>query len=332
MKAAFLKDGCAYCRDIERLPLKMGQIRVRVEACGVCGSDFLTWPGEEGKEKPFGHEIAGVVSEVAPGVARVSVGQKVVLDSSSACGVCDSCKDSRQDLCLDVQSLCRNVDTWGMTEEIIAPAISAIPYDGISPATACLQEPLGVAIDMVRLAELSPDSHVLVMGLGPIGLMAVALARQAGVRRLFVSEPRASRRDFARRYGVDGFIDPAQTPLQKYDFGCKIDRILQTCPPPTLADAFDAAAVGAVISFIGIGVGEKAYCRFDVNAFHFKKLQLRASYASPALFGPKALRLLKDGVIDGEAFVTHRFKLDEIEKAYKTARDDPAAVKVVVEP
>lgn len=152
------------------------------------------------------------------------------------------------------------------------------------------------------------------------------------MNKLFVSEPRANRREFAKRYGVDGFIDPTKTPLKDYNFGCRIDRVLQTCPPPTLADAFDAAGLGAVIAYIGIGVGEKAFCKFEANSFHFKKLQLRASYASPALYGPKAIQLLKDGVIDGEAYVTHRFKLSEIEKAYTVARDDPSAIKVVVEP
>ena len=170
MKAAFLKDGRAFCKDIEKLPLKKGQIRVRVEACGICGSDFLAWPGEEGKEKPFGHEVAGVVSEVTPGELRLSVGQKVVLDSSSPCGVCNNCKDGRLELCTAVQSLCHNTDALGMAEELIAPSISAIPYEGISPAVASLQEPLGVAIDLTNVADLSADSNVLVMGLGPIGL------------------------------------------------------------------------------------------------------------------------------------------------------------------
>jgi threonine dehydrogenase-like Zn-dependent dehydrogenase len=332
MKAAFVKDGRAYCKEIDPSPLSAGQIRVRVEACGICGSELACPPEDVGRERPFGHEIAGIVVETAPDVTRVSPGDRVVLDSSSPCGVCDSCKDGRQDLCLDVRSFFHNAPSLGMAEEIIAPGISAISYQNLSPAVACLQEPLGVAIDMVRLADLSTESHVLVMGLGPIGLTAVALARQAGVRRLFVSEPRETRREFARRYGVDGLVDPTKTPLQEYDFGCRIDRVLQTCAPPTLAEAFDVAAVGAVVSFVGIGWGDKAFCRFDVNEFHFKKLQLRASYASPALFGPRALRLLGDGVVDGEACVTHRFKLEKIEQAYRVARDDPDAVKVVVEP
>lgn len=332
MKAAFLKDGKAYLKDIPRPALKAGQIRVGVEACGICGSDFLFSPGEVGKEKPFGHEIAGVVLETAPDVTNVKAGQKVALDSSTPCGLCEFCRNARPDLCVNHYSFFRDAQSLGMAEEIISPAASAIPYEGISPAAACLQEPLGVAVDMVRLADLAPACHVLVMGLGPIGLFATALARQAGVRRLFVSEPRAARRQFARRYRPDGEIDPTQTPLAKYDFGCRIDRVLQTCPPPTLAEAFDIAAPGAIISFIGIAFGEKAYCRFDVNPFHFKKLQLRASYASPALFGPRALQLLRDGVIDGEAYITHRFRLDQIEEAYRVARDEPSAIKVVVEP
>ena len=78
--------------------------------------------------------------------------------------------------------------------------------------------------------------------------------------------------------------------------------------------------------------GEGAFCTFDANAFHFKKLQLRASFASPALFGPKAVQLLQEKVVDGDAIVSHRFPLGRIQEAMDTARRDPAAVKVVVMP
>ena len=154
------------------------------------------------------------------------------------------------------------------------------------------------------------------------------------MRRLFATElsARARRVELAAQFGADVVLDPRQLPIDHYDFGCPIDRILVTAPPAVLPGAFQAAAKGAIISFIGIGHGAGAHCAFDANAFHFKKLQLRASFASPALYGPLALQYLREGVVDGAAMVTHRFPLDRIAEAVDTARHDPAAVKVVVHP
>jgi len=210
-------------------------------------------------------------------------------------------------------------------------AIYACAWEPYSTMVFVDGEPLGVAIDMVRLAGIEVTSNVLILGQGPIGLMATALAKRAGARRLFVSQParRVARVELARRFGADAVIDPTETPLREYDFGCEIDRVLVTSPPQTLPEAFDVAAKGGIVSFIGIEHGEGAFCSFDANAFHFKKLQLRASFASPALFTPLALQHLRAGLVDGEALISHRFPLARIADAMAAA-DAPDAVKVVV--
>jgi threonine dehydrogenase-like Zn-dependent dehydrogenase len=226
------------------------------------------------------------------------------------------------------------IDSFGFAEEMLAPAICAIPYRDLSPEVACLQEPLGVAIDIFKLTEIGPDSNVLVMGQGPIGLMALALADKAGARKVFASDfkKRKRRYELALEFGADAWIDPSETPLDKFDYGCDIDRIIVTSPPLSLPSAFSVASNDAVISFLGIGGAGKNSCSFDADAFHFKKLQLRASFASPALYGPLALQYLKEKVIDGESIVSRCFDLDKIADAMKFAAEDAAAVKVVVKP
>lgn len=328
--AAYKNDHSVSLRPLIQRPLTPNEIRLRVDACGICGSDLLTSPGEKA-ESPFGHEIAGTIIELGSKVDKLEDGQTVVLESSSACGRCSNCRNDRQELCTDVQSFFMS-NSFGFSEEMIAPAVSAIPYDGLKPEIASLSEPLGVAIDMVRLADIRLDSNVLILGLGPIGLMALALVKRMGARRVFLSacSSKTARIEVARKFGVDEVVDPSVTPLPTYDFGCKIDRILVTTPPPTLNDAFQVGSNGAIISFIGIAYGDKAYCTFDVNSFHFKKLQLRSSYASPALFTPLALQYLREGVIDGEAMISHRFPLTKIEEAVRVARDTTRSVKVVV--
>jgi threonine dehydrogenase-like Zn-dependent dehydrogenase len=294
MKAAFRKGREVSLRDTVLRALKPGEIRVRVTACGICGTDLHDNPQAADRDAPFGHEVAGTILEISPDVPRLQVGQTVALDSATPCGRCDSCRNARQELCTDIQSFWFT-QCFGFAEEMIVPAVCAIPCPDLPPDVACLQEPLGVAIDLVRLADIEPTSNVLV-------------------------------------FGADRVVDPSATPLDKIDFGCPIDRVLVTTPPPTLADAFSVAAKGAIVSFIGIAYGENAFCRFDANAFHFKKLQLRASFASPALYGALALQYLREGLVNGPALISHRFPLSQIAEAMAVARDPAVALKVVVMP
>lgn len=112
-----------------------------------------------------------------------------------------------------------------------------------------------------------------------------------------------------------------------------VDRVLVTAPPRTLLQAFEIARFGAIIGFIGIEFGKGGQVTFDVNAFHFKKLQLRASHAIPNHYFPMALDLLARRVVDPDLLVSHTFSLDEYENAFRTLSDPrQAVVKVVILP
>jgi L-iditol 2-dehydrogenase len=332
VKAAYKRGAQVTLRDVELRPLNVDEVRLRVTACGICGTDLHVREGDE-SESGFGHEIAGTVLELGPGVQGLEVGQRVVLESASACGRCASCRNCRQELCTDIKSFF-HLGFMGFAEEMISPAISAIPCEDLPPDVACLSEPLGVAIDMVRLADIELGSNVLLMGAGPIGLMALAIVKRMGARRILFSAYRRQevRARLVEQFGADELIDPTETPLEEHGLGCRIDRVLVTSPPRTLESAFKVAAKGGIIAYIGIEYGEGAFCRFEANDFHFKKLQLRASFASPAMYTPLALQYLREGVVDGEALITHRFPLREIERAMRVARDKRIAAKVVVLP
>lgn len=330
MKIALKSKTEIVLKEIEPPVLKPDEIRIKVKAAGICGTDLHS---DNEDLQPFGHEMAGEIIELGSHATSFKIGQQVMIESATPCGRCDNCRDTRQELCTNIQSFFFS-GKFGMAETCAVPVACAILCEGLPADVATLSEPLGVAIDMFRLAEINTRSNVLVMGAGPIGLMAAALAKRAGARRVFVSDfkSRTARLEAAEKIGVDGFIDAGEGSVQDSDFGCQIDRIMVTSPPPTLNNAFALATKSAIISFIGIGHGDAAYCNFDVNAFHFKKLQLRASFASPALFGAMALDYLREGVIDGEALISHRFNLDQIAEAMDVALNDPTAIKVIVQP
>jgi len=332
MKTAFLKKlNDVIIKDVDLPPLAPEEIKIRVDASGICGTDAANARIGLSEHKVFGHEVAGTVIATGSNAKKFKPGQKVLLESASACGVCDNCKNTRQELCTDIKSFFFK-QSFGMAEEMITPEISAIAYSGITPEEACLTEPLGVAVDLVRLSDIQLSSNVLIIGPGPIGLMALAIVKKMGARRIFVSglSSNKKRLALAEKYGADGIIHADKVKLAEYAFKCGIDRILVTAPPALLNDAFSIAANGAVISFIGIGHGDGAFCRFDANAFHFKKLQLRASFASPALYTPLALSYLMDGVLNGKDFISHTFPLAKINEGLAAAVDETNSVKVVI--
>jgi L-iditol 2-dehydrogenase len=309
------------------------QIVLKVQACGICGTDIHAALTNE-EFMPFGHEIAGQIVEIGEGVEKLQVGQNVVLDSAIPCDLCDMCRNTKQELCTNIQSF-YFTNSFGMAEFVVVPAICAKPYDNLSPAEVTLSEPLGVSLDVVRVADIEPGNNILIMGPGPIGLMAIRLVKMAGAGKIFVSALSGTqkRNQLALEFGADSVIEVNKRPLEDYNFGYRIDRIVSTTPPATLKSAINIASKGAIIAFIGLADNIAPEISFDANSFHFKKLQLRASFASPALFGPKAIGILKKDSIIKDKLISHKFKLDEIKKAMDIAVNDIAnTVKVVVMP
>lgn len=335
MKAAFMKNlSDIVLRDVELWSLEDHEVRIRVDACGICGTDVTSAIDGRDEHGSFGHEVAGTILEVGRGVRHLKVGQAVALDSSTPCGACAMCHDGQQELCTHVQSFFHK-PMLGFAQEMITPAVSAVPYDGLTAAEACLAEPLGVAIDMHRLGDIRLGSHVVVSGLGTIGLMAIRLAKLSGAAKITACGVSRSkvRNELALKFGADEVIEVDRTPISEHTFDVAPDRFLISSPPKTILPMLNIAAKGAIISYIGIKFGEGATIAFDANEFHFKKLQLRGSFASPAMFTPMALSLLKRKAIDGRQLISHTFSLEKIGEAMKVAATDKAsAVKVVVTP
>jgi len=334
-KAAYMKAPWQFeLRDVEipdRPP--SGWIMVRVEACGVCGTDLAAAALKAGQWGPFGHEIAGVVEALGDGVDNLKTGQAIVLESGSYCGKCDLCHDGRVDLCTGRAPHFWGQPAMGFSRHMMAPACSAVPYEGLSPDVACLTECSGVAYDMVRTAGISMGDRVAVIGPGPIGLVAVALARhQAPGRLLTIGKTSGRRRlEMAAELGSETLAFDGNL-AELRDFHRQFDHVLMTAPVEFIEPALSLLAYGGEMTYIGIGTGP-GRIGFDANDFHFRKLQLRASFASPAIYFPAVLRLLNAGIIPGKKLVSHVFRLEQIADAMITCRDRKSEVlKVVVKP
>lgn len=320
MRAAFKKSpNDVIIRDVEIEEPGELEILLKVMSCGVCGGDLDS--SEE--YQPFGHEIAGVVEKVGRCVNNVKIGDHVVIESGSFCGICDNCRNGRVDLCQNI-----GVGSFsGFAEYVIVLAKNAVLMDGITFKQAGIIEPLGVALDLVYTADIKLNDHVLIIGAGSIGLMALKLAKAMGAGKIYIAQPSRSLRkiQLAKALGADEIIDTDQQNIEDFPFSKGgFDKILITAPPKLIPAALKVANFGAVISYIGFS--KDSEITFDANLFHVKKLQLRASFAAPGIYFPTAIDMVKSGIIDTELFISHTFTLDGISQMMKVIANDRATV------
>ncbi|MFQ6059633.1 MAG: zinc-binding dehydrogenase [Anaerolineae bacterium] len=316
-----------------------GEVVVKVAACGICGTDLHFLRHNEGWT-PLGHEVAGTIAAVGPYVKRWRGGEAVIVENHTACGVCEQCKNGRALYCQNLTTYMEDRAGFADYLRVREDMVQAYDAEALTPRQAALAEPLTVALDVLQRADPDLNDEVAVFGPGPIGLMVTRLAKLRGARRVFLtgsnrSTPRGRHRlEVGRQMGADVVLADAEDDVVaeiKAAVPQGVDRVLVTAPPRTLRQAFEVARFGAIIGFIGIEFGEGGKVTFDANAFHFKKLQLRASHAIPNHYFPLALDLLARRAVDPQALLTHTFPLAEAERAFQMAiNPEEEVVKVVI--
>lgn len=314
-------------REVELPSPGDGQAIVDVLATGICGHDMEITRELARDFQPFGHEICARVRDVGHGVTNIKPGDQVVLESSTFCGVCDDCRNGRPDLCRKLFGPVAG-PAAGFAQSMLINARSAVAAEGIDPAVAAMAEPVGVAYDMVRVAEIGLDDNVLVVGCGAIGLMALAIARRRTAGTIIAVNPSKGKLAAALELGADAAYSTKETALDEIaarhgKFNCA----LVTAPPAAIPGAMSTLAYEGICSYIGFNWGD-GRITIDTTAMHLGKQQLRASFASPACWLPIAVDLLRKGVVP-PSIVSHRFPLSKLADAMLLLRTDRETTRKV---
>ena len=151
---------------------------VKVHACGVCGTDINFVRDWTDEPMPLGHEISAEVVEVGKNVTSVKVGDRVIVEDCTMCGICVDCKSGHPELCRNMYDM-ENQPGMGQYMSVRFNCLNK--FEGLDYVTACLTEPLAVSLTSVLLAEVPIGGSVVVLGNGPLGLMAARLARARGL-------------------------------------------------------------------------------------------------------------------------------------------------------
>jgi len=335
MKAAFFRlPGEVEVRDVPTPEPSHGEALVRVLACGICGTDAEAFRSHKADWHRRGHEYAGEVVKLGDGVSNLKVGEIVAGVSSVPCFECRACLKGEPQYC--IQRKYGGSDAFA--EFVCKSSKFFYPTPGLTPEEASLIEPLTVAIQLVRDGNVGMGSTVLIIGAGPIGLMALKLCRESGARRVYVFHPSTSveRLKRAKEFGADAIFHPdiedAVERLRQIEPN-GVESILVTVKPSIgIPQAIKACSIGGTIAFVGVEWRAEAELKIDVDKFHFSKMKLIGSDHNPCiLLYEEAADLLRRKVIDAEKIISHRFPLERIKEAFEIASKGGREVcKVVV--
>jgi L-idonate 5-dehydrogenase len=316
-----------------------GEALVRVIAGGVCGSDLHYYNhggfGAVRLREPMilGHEVAGVVEALGPGVQGLAVGQLVAVSPSRPCGGCRYCLEGLPNHCLNMRFYGSAMPfphiQGAFRERLVCDAAQCAPADGLTPGEAAMAEPLAVCLHAVRQAGGLIGKRVLVTGCGPIGLLSILAARRAGAQEIVATDLTAFTLGMARAAGADATLDMAADPQALARFGADKGTfdVLFECSgaAPALAAAIGALRPGATIVQLGLG-GDMTV---PMQALTAKELVLKGSFRFHPEFHT-AVEMMRKGLIDAKPLITHTVGLAEAEAAFRLAGDRTRAMKVQI--
>ena len=331
---------------VEEIPIPevgRGEMLVRVETCGVCGTDVKKiqkglLPGP----RVFGHEIAGTVVQAGPGVSKFREGDRVALHHHIPCGSCFYCREKAYAQC---EGYKRNGTTagfepagGGFSEYVKAldwiVERGAIPVPpGVEPEEASFVEPVNTCLKAIRKAGVEKGQTVLVVGQGPVGLLIMQLARWAGAD-VVASDPMADRREASRRLGASAVLDAAgevAREVRALTGGRGADRtFVAALGPLAFRQAVDATRpAGRIMVFAATSAGETA--DVDLGGLCAAEKEILTSYSASVDVQELAARLVFGREIRVRELVTHRFPLDDAARAVDlAARPVPGVLKVVL--
>lgn len=327
--------------EVDIPQIKPDEVLVKVESASICGTDLHIWEWNEWAQNRIkvpqimGHEVAGTVVEVGSQVDWIKEGDFVSAETHIPCTTCFQCRTGNAHICENMAIL--GVDTNGAFAEYIAiPAVDIWKNDRekINPDFASVQEPLGNAVDTV-LSEPVVGKTVLVTGCGPIGLLAIGVARVSGASLIIATDLNEYRLDIAKKMGADLVLNPTKDDVHakvlELTNGMGVDVAVEMAgAPATIDQCLKLTVPGGRVSLLGLPAGP---VKIDLtNDVVFKGLRIYG-ITGRKMFDTwyKVSRLLASGRLDISPVVTHTFKFEQFQEAFELMESGNSG-KIILKP
>lgn len=307
----------------------LGEMLVRIRACGICGSDLMDWYVEQKAPFVFGHEPTGDVVAVGPGVTAFKPGDRVILHHHAPCMECEVCR--RGDV-VHCPVWRRQALLPGGMAEFALVAEQSVRHDtltlpeNMAYEAGTLVEPLACVVKALNRAGFEPGMRVLVIGLGFTGQLFGFLAKSRGAKSVAGSDSVASRLTLAAEHWADTVYDVAQQTVPEHAFDLVV--VTPGSPQAMLAGAAAVRNGGTLLLFAPTKPGDAV--PFPVNDLFFREVTVVTSYSAGPDDMKTALEHVVAGDVPADVLISHTFPLAEIGQAYEKAQHVHDALKVVV--
>jgi len=327
---------------IEEMPVPQigaGELLVRVEACGICGSDVMEWYRLNRAPLVLGHEIGGQVVAVGDGVEGYKEGDRISAAHHVPCNTCHYCLSGHHTVCDTLRRT--NFDPGGFAEYLRLPAINVnrgvfLLPDTVSYEEATFIEPLACVLRGQRRAHLQPGDSVLVIGSGIAGLLHVQLARALGAGRVIATDINDYRLETAQRFGAEAIINaredvPAR--LRELNQGRLADLVIVcTGAVSAITQALKSVERGGTILLFA-PTEDGVTIPISLNELFWRNdITLTTSYAGSPADHQVALELIRAGSVPVSKMITHRLSLAETGLGFQLVANPQNSIKVIIEP
>ncbi len=344
MAAVFHGKGDVRVEQVPVPPCGAGELRVKIDACAVCGSDHKTFRNGNPRMKPpmtMGHEFTGLVETVGSGVPGYSLGERVVMATSISCGECFYCIHGWNNLCAALKPM-GFAYPGGMAEYVVIPALALknghvirVP-EGILPEHAALAEPVSCAVNAVENCGIARGETVVVLGAGPLGIMNLFVAREYGAAKLILAQREGKRLAQAAGFACDRLVNTTRedllTAVREETGGVGADCVIVAAPDAGAQEqALDLVRKkGRVCLFASLPVGT-SMLSLDSRKVHYGELAVIGASDSTPRQVQKAVTLLGRRDFPAALLANPILKLEQVQEAFRVmeARD---GMRVVLKP
>jgi len=345
MRAGVYRDkGVVRIEEVPVPPVGVGEVLIKVAACGICGTDIKKiFQGYVEPPQILGHELAGTVVAVGPGINKWKLGDRVMSFHHIPCGTCFYCKSR-------MFSQCRQYKTTGLTAGFtpngggFGEYVKAMPWlaergivalpDDVSFEEATFIEPINTIVKAVQKARVQPGETVLIIGCGPIGLQLLMVTKTAGAN-IYTSDPMATRRAKSLELGALESFDPIggklMADIQARTDGRGADAVLvAVAHPAVVMEALAAARPGGrVLLFAANDPVTKI--EFPAAAVGIEEKEILGSYSAAVDIQDSAAELVLGKKLPVMEIVTHRFPLARIQEGLElAARPTEDSLKILI--
>ena len=339
MKAAVVKDDSTIkITHIENPELGPNDILVQMSACGICGSDVEKVFGKYGQPSmKLGHEPAGTIIKIGSQVENFTVGDRVFTHHHVACysKTCHECSHGNETMCEKYYQ--SNLNPCGLADEYVVPewnvkhgGVLKIP-DEMSFEEAAMIEPLACCLRAWKKFNYQKNDTAVILGVGPTGIMHALLARSVGFSKIFCSDLNDFRLDFAKKLGFEAVRsnESSEKILQSTIDGVDV-AIVATGNLNAFDSAINLVRKGGTIVMFGVP-SKDASIDINMSNVYSKEITITTTYAASDTDTKNALELIASGTIDVKSLITHKYTLEDSQKAFDHAKTGDNAMKIIIE-